>query len=171
MRSNGWTHEAVADVVRATQQNLELGFWVLGSGSTPSSLLYNPPLSRLQALMASSSRAMMKLPAASSIGFSTASRRSFAKSSQSFLSRAQPSPRALLDKSKLQQHFRRSYADVAPAKKHRRFRFVRYLWRATYLSAIAGTAYLAYGVWDLRHPDDQFEPDPNKKNLVILGKT
>jgi NADH:ubiquinone reductase (non-electrogenic) len=113
----------------------------------------------------------MKLPTASSIGFSTASRPSFAKSSQSFLARAQPSPRVLLDKSNLQQHFRRFYADIAPAKKPRRFRFFRYLWRATYLSAIAGTAYLGYGVWDLRHPDDQFEPDPSKKNLVILGKT
>jgi NADH:ubiquinone reductase (non-electrogenic) len=74
-----------------------------------------------------------------------------------------------MNKSKLQLQFRRAYADVAPAKKPRRFRFLRYLWRATYLSAIGGIAYLAYGVWDLRHPDEQFEPDPTKKNLVILG--
>jgi NADH:ubiquinone reductase (non-electrogenic) len=113
----------------------------------------------------------MRLPAVSSIAFSVASRRKFATSSQSFLTRARPSSRILLYKSKLQPHFRRTYADVAPAKKPRRFRFFRFLWRATYLSAIGGIAYLAYGVYELRHPDDQFEPDPTKKNLVILGKT
>lgn len=109
---------------------------------------------------------------ASSIGFGTAARRSFATSSsvsKNVLTRARPSSRVNVDKSKLQQAFRRSYADVAPVKKPKRFRFLRFLWRATYLSAIAGTGYLAYGVWELRHPDDQFEPDPTKKNLVILG--
>ena len=111
----------------------------------------------------------MRLPA-SSIAFNTATRRSFATSSQSFLTRALPSSRIQFDKSKLQQTFRRTYADVAPAKKPRRFRFFRYLWRITYLSAIAGTGYLAFSVYELRHPDDQFEPDPTKKNLVILGK-
>jgi NADH:ubiquinone reductase (non-electrogenic) len=121
--------------------------------------------------MALTGRAMMKLPAVSSIGLSTASRRTFATSSRSFLTRAKPTSRAVLDKSRLQQHFRRSYADIAPAKKPRRFRYFKYLWRLTYLSAIGGTAYLAYGVYDLRHPDDQFEPDPTKKNLVILGKS
>jgi NADH:ubiquinone reductase (non-electrogenic) len=54
-------------------------------------------------------------------------------------------------------------------KKPRRFRWFRFLWRLTYLSAIGGTAYLAYGVYDQKHPDDQFEPDPTKKNLFILG--
>ena len=115
---------------------------------------------------------MMRLPAISSIGFTTASRRSFATSPQSFLTRARPSSRLLLkDKSKLQLHFRRSYADAAPAKRPRMFRYFRFLWRATYLSAIAGTAYLAYGIYNLRHPEDQFEPDPMKKNLVVLGKS
>jgi len=75
-----------------------------------------------------------------------------------------------LERSKLQQSFRRAYADVAPAKKPRRFRYFTWLWRITYLSAIGGTAYLAYGVYELRHPEDQFEPDPSKKNLVILGE-
>ncbi|KAK0113215.1 NADH:ubiquinone oxidoreductase [Cadophora gregata] len=110
---------------------------------------------------------MMRLPA-SSIGFSSATRRSFATSSQS-LPRAQPTSRMLLERSRLNQNSRRAYADVAPAKKSKRFPFFKTIWRLTYLSAIAGTAYLAYGVYDLRHPDDQFEPDPTKKNLVILG--
>jgi NADH:ubiquinone reductase (non-electrogenic) len=110
----------------------------------------------------------MRLPA-SSIAFRATSRRQIATSSQSFLTRARPSSRTLLDKSKLQQNFRRTYADIAPAKKPRRFRFFRFFWRLTYFSAIGGTAYLAYGVYDQKHPDDQFEPDPTKKNLVILG--
>jgi NADH:ubiquinone reductase (non-electrogenic) len=73
----------------------------------------------------------------------------------------------------VQRSFRRAYANPAPtqapAQKPRRFRFFRFLWRLTYLSTIGGAAYLAYGVWDLRHPDEQFQPDPSKKNLVILG--
>jgi len=28
---------------------------------------------------------------------------------------------------------------------------------------------MAWLVYDLRNPEDQFEPDPTKKNLVILG--
>lgn len=98
-----------------------------------------------------------------------AMRRNFAASSRSFVTRARPN---LNDKNHdLQKSFRRAYADVAPApaKKARRFRYFAFLWRVTYLSLIGGTAYLAYGVWDLRHPDEQFEPDPTKKNLVILG--
>ncbi|RDW88718.1 putative alternative NADH-dehydrogenase NDH2 [Coleophoma cylindrospora] len=121
--------------------------------------------------MASTTRAMMRLPV-SSIGLPAAARRSLATSSQSgtpFLTRSQLSSRITSNKSQFQQTFRRTYADVAPAKKPKRFRFFRYAWRLTYLSAIAGTAYLAYGVYELRHPDDQFLPDPTKKNLVILG--
>ncbi|KAG9245601.1 hypothetical protein BJ878DRAFT_500795 [Calycina marina] len=101
-----------------------------------------------------------------SIGFT---RRSFTTPSQSMLTKTRPSSRILADKVQLQQHFRRTYADLAPTKKPRRFRYFTYLWRLTYLSTIAGAAYLAYGVYELRHPDDQFESDPTKKNLVILG--
>jgi len=108
----------------------------------------------------------MRLSTAS-IGFT---RRSFATSSQSFLTKTRPSSQILTDRTQLHQHFRRTYADLAPAKKPRRFRYFTYLWRLTYLSIIAGSGYLAYGVYELRHPDDQFESDPTKKNLVILGK-
>ncbi|KAI9049014.1 hypothetical protein LZ554_006863 [Drepanopeziza brunnea f. sp. 'monogermtubi'] len=120
---------------------------------------------------------MMRLPA-SSIGFSTAAaRRSFA-TVPTPLTRAPRSTststsRILLQQSKLHQTSRRAYADIAPAPvekaKKRRFPFFKTLWRLTYISAIVGTAYMAYGVYELRHPDDQFEPDPTKKNLVILG--
>lgn len=101
-----------------------------------------------------------------------AMRRNLAASSRSFVTRARPILNNNNNKNHdLQKSFRRAYADVAPppAKKARRFRYFRFLWRATYLSLVGGTAYLAYGVWDLRHPEEQFEPDPTKKNLVILG--
>ncbi|KAH8672710.1 hypothetical protein BGZ60DRAFT_373756 [Tricladium varicosporioides] len=96
-----------------------------------------------------------------------AARRALTSSSR-ILTRARPTT---FDNSKFQQSFRRAYAEVAtpPAQKPRRFRFFKFLWRVTYISAFAGTAYLAYGVWELRHPEEQFEPDPSKKNLVILG--
>ena len=112
---------------------------------------------------------MMRLPSPS-IGLA-ATRRSFATAPRA-LTRARPSSRILLERSKLSQNSRRAYADIAPVqpvKKSKKFPFFKTVWRLTYLSAIAGTAYLAYGVYDLRHPEDQFEPDPTKKNLVILG--
>jgi NADH:ubiquinone reductase (non-electrogenic) len=27
----------------------------------------------------------------------------------------------------------------------------------------------AYSIYDLRHPEEQYEPDPSKKTLVVLG--
>jgi NADH:ubiquinone reductase (non-electrogenic) len=113
-------------------------------------------------------RAMMRLPV-SSVGIRTVAQRSFATSNRALFSHARPSSRVNIDKSKIQQIARRTYADVAPVKKPRRFRLLRWTWRLTYLSLLAGTAYLGYEVWELRHPEEQFEPDPTKKNLVILG--
>lgn len=107
----------------------------------------------------------MRLPA-TSIGLGTVASRSFGTASTRAI---RPSSRVILN-STLSQTFRRTYADVAPLKKPRKFRWFKNLWRLTYISAFGGIAYLGYGVWDLRHPDDQFEPDPSKKNLVILGK-
>jgi hypothetical protein len=101
-----------------------------------------------------------------------ASKRTFATANkQSFASRAQPSPRASLSHAQLGQSFRRSYADaVKPIKpKKSGFRIFRWAWRATYLSAIAGLAYTAYGIYEMKNPGDQAEPDPSKKTLVILG--
>ncbi|KAK3905572.1 hypothetical protein C8A05DRAFT_41481 [Staphylotrichum tortipilum] len=69
---------------------------------------------------------------------------------------------------------RRPYAsDAAPAEppkpKKPRFRKLRWTWRLGYLSAIAGLVYMGYGVYQDRHPEDQVEPDPTKKTLVVLG--
>lgn len=77
----------------------------------------------------------------------------------------------------LQLLFRRAYADaptvkLSPTPKpKKRFRFFRFLWRATYLSVLGGLAYLTYTIYDAKHPPDQIDPDPSKKTLVILGRS
>ncbi|KFZ15037.1 hypothetical protein V502_05796 [Pseudogymnoascus sp. VKM F-4520 (FW-2644)] len=113
--------------------------------------------------MASSIRASTMLQS-SSIGLQSVARRSFAT-----LPRARPS--SIVNASRLQKSSRRGYADVKPvdAVKPRRFRAFRWLWRATYITAIGGVAYMGYGIYELRHPLEQPIPDPNKQNLVILG--
>ncbi|KAK5080151.1 NADH:ubiquinone oxidoreductase [Exophiala xenobiotica] len=86
---------------------------------------------------------------------------------------------AQLQRSAIRQPFRRQYADnkapevtlspAAAAKPKRRWRFLRTLWRITYLSVLGTIGWTAWTVYDLRNPNDQFEPDPSKKTLVILG--
>ncbi|KAL9612479.1 MAG: hypothetical protein Q9167_002910 [Letrouitia subvulpina] len=70
----------------------------------------------------------------------------------------------------LSHSFKRTYADgfSAPAKRRGRG-FFRWTWRLTYLSAIGGVGYLGYVIYLLRNPNEQFNPDPSKKTLVILG--
>ncbi|UKZ79081.1 hypothetical protein TrVFT333_006831 [Trichoderma virens FT-333] len=68
--------------------------------------------------------------------------------------------------------FRRAYADEAPKPKPKPGklrRTFRWAWRLTYLSAIGLVGFTAYNIYEDRHPDEQYEPDPNKKTLVILG--
>ncbi|KAK4252201.1 hypothetical protein C7999DRAFT_27449 [Corynascus novoguineensis] len=70
------------------------------------------------------------------------------------------------------RQFRRGVSSEAapvPPPKKPRFRKLRWAWRLGYLSAIAGIVYIGYGVYQDRHPEDQVEPDPSKKTLVILG--
>jgi len=91
---------------------------------------------------------------------------------------SRPSP--LLPQTAFQQVFRRTYADspspqapqasLSPTPKpKKRFRIFRWLWRATYLSILAGLGYTSYTIWLSRNPNEQFEPDPSKKTLVVLG--
>ncbi|KAL8817629.1 MAG: hypothetical protein Q9223_003581 [Gallowayella weberi] len=69
-----------------------------------------------------------------------------------------------------QQPFRRSYADSPSTLTKRRGRgFLRWTWRLTYLLALGGIGYFSYTIYLLRTPDEQFNPDPSKKTLVILG--
>ncbi|KAL8824642.1 MAG: hypothetical protein Q9191_004918 [Dirinaria sp. TL-2023a] len=78
--------------------------------------------------------------------------------------------RPSLQKPELQQCTGRSYAEVvSPPTKRRGRGFFRWTWRLTYLSALGGLAYLGYNVYILRTPREQFDPDPNKKTLVVLG--
>lgn len=84
---------------------------------------------------------------------------------------------AQIQRSALRQPFRRQYADSAApqailsptAKPKKRWGFFRTLWRITYISLLGGLGYVAYTIYDLKHPNDQFEPDPSKKTLVVLG--
>lgn len=83
---------------------------------------------------------------------------------------------ALLPRPTFQQSFRRSFADQAPKvelspqpKPKKRFRIFRFIWRVTYLSTAAFFGWIGYSIWQLRNPPEQFEPDPNKKTLVVLG--
>lgn len=75
-----------------------------------------------------------------------------------------------LPRAQLLQAFRRSYADaVSPITKRRGRGFFRWTWRLTYLSVLGGVGYLTYTIYLLRSPNEQFNPDPSKKTLVILG--
>lgn len=40
----------------------------------------------------------------------------------------------------------------------------------TKVGVVGAVGYLGYSIYELRTPDEQFEPDPNKKTLVVLGK-
>lgn len=82
---------------------------------------------------------------------------------------AQPKPSFFRFKP-LQSFQRRPYADIPPPPNpRRRAGFFRWTWRVVYVSAIGGAAYLGLVVYQLRTPPEQFEPDPTKKTLVILG--
>lgn len=107
---------------------------------------------------------------------SLAGRRTFATSRPSIVaSRARGAPRPTFYKTALRQSIRRASTEdvvkpetVAKAK-HGGFGILRWTWRLTYLSALGGIAYLGYGIYIMRHPADQPNPDPSKKTLVILG--
>jgi NADH:ubiquinone reductase (non-electrogenic) len=79
-----------------------------------------------------------------------------------------------IPRQRLQQSFRRTYAEVSPETqrvvKKRGFRFLRWTWRLTYLSALGGLVFVGYQIYQGRTPADQVDPDPTKKTLVVLGK-
>jgi len=129
------------------------------------------------------SRAITRLPLVSSRGcfeLLSASRRTFITSRAGL--RLRPLAQTTTSKSILQQTIRRSYAEaaapppppppppkVAPPKLKKRFRFFRWVWRFTYLSALGAAGWLTYHIYVLRHPVEQFDVDSSKKTLVILG--
>ncbi|KAF2822282.1 FAD/NAD(P)-binding domain-containing protein [Ophiobolus disseminans] len=84
--------------------------------------------------------------------------------------RARWTPRPVQHQIALRQSVRNASNDTIPPKvKKRGFRFLRWTWRLTYLSAIAGLGYVGYGIYEMRNPEDQPDPHPSKKTLVVLG--
>jgi len=120
----------------------------------------------LSPTMAGTTLAMRSM-ASSMMQLSSVSRRSIA-TSQAL--RANP----LRSGQSVSRIARRGYADAAPTplpapKPKKRFRALRWAWRLTWLSGLGLTGALAYSIYELRHPVEQAEPDPEKKTLVILG--
>ncbi|EXJ84007.1 NADH dehydrogenase [Capronia epimyces CBS 606.96] len=116
--------------------------------------------------------------------FTSASRRSLSSLASSTSRRTSspviPRQSTFLPRAVLRQSFIRTYAEnAAPQapqailsptpKPKKRFRYIRNLWRVTYLSVLAAVGYTTYTVWEGNNPPEQFEPDPSKKTLVILG--
>ncbi|KAK0264181.1 NADH:ubiquinone oxidoreductase [Friedmanniomyces endolithicus] len=102
-------------------------------------------------------------------GFATAS-----KSQPQQLLRAETRRAAVqIPRQRVQQAFRRTYAEVSPETqrvvKRRTWGFLKWTWRLTYLSAIGGTLYIGWGIYQGRTPPAQYDPDPSKKTLVVLG--
>ena len=110
-----------------------------------------------------------------SLGLSFASRRCVSTSLRAN-NNLLKSKRTSLQSAALQHAFRRNYTDAPTANlsptptPKKRFRIFRWAWRLTWVSAVGFVGWLSYTVWELRNPDDQFEPDPSKKTLVILGE-
>lgn len=59
----------------------------------------------------------------------------------------------------------------APAPKKKRFRFLRWTGRTIVLATVGALGYLVYAIYEDRYPLEQAPADPNKKTLVILGKS
>ena len=103
-----------------------------------------------------------------------AGNRSYATARPSAIAnRAQWTSRPVSHQIALRQTIRQQSTDATKAavKPKKGFRFLRWTWRISYLSAIAGAAYVGYGIWEMRHPDEQAQPDPSKKTLVVLGES
>ncbi|KXJ94472.1 hypothetical protein Micbo1qcDRAFT_132514 [Microdochium bolleyi] len=117
-----------------------------------------------------------QLPATRASALSTA-RAAFATTAKA--SPRQPVSAASINASRqISRQFTRTYASEGPSatlsptpkKKpgriRRTFRFFR---RLTYLSVIVIAGGIIYDGYIDRHPDEQFDPDPKKKTLVVLG--
>jgi NADH:ubiquinone reductase (non-electrogenic) len=86
-------------------------------------------------------------------------------------SRARWTPRPVHAQLVLRQSIRQQSNLTPDAKTVKKggFRLLRWTWRLTWVSAIAGLAYVGYGIYETRNPVDQPPPDPSKKTLVVLG--
>ncbi|KAH8178677.1 pyridine nucleotide-disulfide oxidoreductase domain-containing protein [Sarocladium implicatum] len=123
--------------------------------------------------MASSARPVMALAAARPTTFASANiaAKSFSTASRTSVLRAAARPSVASGfNASTRMAFRRTYADQAPKRKPGAIRTTfKWIWRTTYLSVGGLLAYTAWVIYDDRHPQPQFEADPTKKTLVILG--
>lgn len=149
----------------------------LTSSSTPSvrprAIPSSSPIACAQSLCSFSPPAMapnMRPLAMAASQVQLAGRRTFTTQRPSLIaSRAQWTPRPIQQQIALRQSIRRATTDAKPPKPKKRFRLLRWTWRLTYLSAIAGLGWVGYGIYETRTPGDQPQPDPSKKTLVVLG--
>lgn len=148
----------------------------LSRGITPSlshlAVPFAPPHSPMAANMRSFTSA--KLVSQMQLG----ARNSYATQGLSIASRARWTPRPAFHQIAARQSIRHQSSSAgtgaeiptpSPQKPRKRFSVLRWTWRAMYLSAIAGVGYVGYSIYDMRNPEDQPEPSPDKKTLVILG--
>ncbi|KAI9783250.1 MAG: NADH:ubiquinone oxidoreductase [Geoglossum umbratile] len=105
------------------------------------------------------------------LGIRASARHVCSGSRRSFVTRARPIPPPPRARPSLpaRQPPRRAFAATAAPAKAKRFPVLRWAWRLTYISVIAGAGFLTFQIYELRHPSEQREPDPNKKTLVVLG--
>lgn len=97
-----------------------------------------------------------------------ASRRTFTTQRPSLIAnRARWTPRPTQNQIALRQSARHQSTG---GPKPKRFRLLRWTWRLTQVSLVAGLGYVGYGIYEMRNPADQTPPDPNKKTLVVLGE-
>ncbi|KAF9889673.1 NADH:ubiquinone oxidoreductase [Aspergillus nanangensis] len=102
---------------------------------------------------------------------SSLSRRSLSTRAQLVRS-ARPLRSSGFSQQSFQRSTRRTYADAASApapKPQKRFRFLRWSWRLTWLTGVGMIGALGYSIYEQRNPIEQFDVDPTKKTLVILG--
>ncbi|CCU75142.1 external NADH-ubiquinone oxidoreductase 1,mitochondrial precursor [Blumeria hordei DH14] len=116
--------------------------------------------------MASTARNLMRVSSIPS-RFQIASKRTYSFFPQS--SRYSSKRQSLKSIVPHQKGSYRTSVNLASVKKTKIFGALGLLWKFSYLSAIGGVAYLVYGIYELRNPEDQQVPDTSKKTLVILG--
>lgn len=127
----------------------------------------SPAVARPLAAFSANAAFGLRSAARSSRGFATTTSTTHRAQLQQTVKRNTP---ARIPRDSVQQGFRRNYASETPkVAKKKSFRFLRWTWRLTYLSAIGGFAWMCWGIYQNRTPEDQAEPDPKKKTLVVLG--
>ncbi|KAI6914109.1 external NADH-ubiquinone oxidoreductase-like protein [Hortaea werneckii] len=127
----------------------------------------SPAVARPLAAFSANAAFGLRSAARSSRGFATTTSTTRRAQLQQTVKRNNP---ARIPRDSLHQGFKRNYSSETPkVVKKKSFRFLRWTWRLTYLSAIGGFAWMCWGIYQNRTPEDQAEPDPNKKTLVVLG--